>query len=99
MQSSEGLAGDLACRGDKALLWSRECPSGAGKVYAEDIPVEDVAAMCPLVFSEAERGDEVARQLSRSRQEPREPAVAALKEADEEGGTISYAGGVFSGGG
>lgn len=100
LQSSEGLGPATSLVEETRRFFGvenvRRVP---GKVYAEDIPVEDVAAMCPLVFSEAERGDEVARRIvTEAGRSLASLAVAALKELDEEGGTISYAGGVFSGG-
>lgn len=70
-----------------------------GKVYSENVPVEEIAAMCPLVFREAARGDGVARCIvSEAGRSLGRLAAAALKALGGRKGTVSYAGGVFQAG-
>ena len=70
-----------------------------GKVYSESIPVEQIAALCPLVVAQAERGDEVAHRIVvEAGQSLGRLAVAALEAFDGEVHKVSYAGGVFQAG-
>lgn len=70
-----------------------------GKVYAESISVDRIAALCPLVVAEAGRGDrEATRILDEAGRDLGRLAVAALKALGGGTDSVSYAGGVFKAG-
>ncbi|MGE5578639.1 MAG: N-acetylglucosamine kinase [Bacillota bacterium] len=70
-----------------------------GKVYAEGISVDRIAALCPLVVAEADRGDhEAMRILDEAGSDLGRLAVAALKALGCGVDSVSHAGGVFKSG-
>jgi N-acetylglucosamine kinase-like BadF-type ATPase len=70
-----------------------------GKVYAEHIAVDRIAALTPYVVAEAGSGDqEATRILEEAGRDLGRLAVAALKALGGATGAVSYAGGVFKSG-
>ncbi len=70
-----------------------------GKIYAEDIPVDYIASLCPSVVAEAYRGDvEAKRVLSEAGRDLGRLAVATLIALGGGARRVSYAGGVFRSG-
>ncbi|HHW18507.1 MAG TPA: hypothetical protein GXX30_06360 [Firmicutes bacterium] len=70
-----------------------------GKVYSEDITVEEIAAISPLIAREASFGDPVCLDImERAGKNLGRLAVSALKEMGSSVRLVSYAGGMFNSG-
>jgi len=70
-----------------------------GKVYSENIPVDRIAALCPMISEEADKGDEEAKRLlTKSGRDLGLLAAAALRDLGPKGKRVSYVGGVFKAG-